>query len=89
MKRRIVLKIHGEVQGVGLRFRVKKFSQESHINGWAKNENNGMVSIIAEGEENDLHQLLHFCYNKIPNAQVEYIDVVWERPEGLEGFEIK
>lgn len=81
MKRRIILKIHGDVQGVGFRYYVKKFSQDNNIFGLAKNESDGTVSIVAEGEDIDLHHLLDFCYNGIRNVLVRAIDIVWERTQ--------
>lgn len=90
MRRRLILKIHGNVQGVGFRYGVKFFSNNHGISGWVKNENDGSVSVAAEGEDGDLHQLLDYCYNGVLNAEVIAIDVTWDREiGGFDGFEIK
>ena len=90
MPRRMILKIHGDVQGVGFRYYVKKFSQDNNIFGLAKNESDGTVSIVAEGEDIDLHHLMDFCYNGIRHALVRAVDVTWERSQNdFSDFEIK
>jgi len=84
------LKIFGSVQGVNYRYHVKAFASRFSLTGWAKNESDGSVSIVAEGTEEDLQNFLEFCYNSTSSAEVKDIKVDWEGAIGdLEKFEIR
>ena len=90
MRRRLILKIHGNVQGVGFRYNVKFFSKNHGIFGWVKNESDKSVAVVAEGDNDDLHQLLDYCYNGVLNAEIIAIDATWDRGVGdFNEFEIK
>ena len=82
MRRRLILKIYGDVQGIGFRYQVREFSKKNSINGIVKNETDGTVFICAEGEEKDLFHLLDYCHNGLRYARVENIDVRWEKARG-------
>lgn len=89
MKKRLALKIYGNVHGVGYRYSVRNFAKARDIQGWVKNNSEGTVSVVAEGEEKDLEALLDFCYNGIDFAQVQHIDRIWEeRTGGFHDFSI-
>ncbi len=79
--KRMNLKICGDVQGVFYRVRTKEKADELRLTGWVRNESDGTVSIVAEGEEAKLKELLDWCYN-IPGATVGKIDVRWEGARG-------
>lgn len=49
MKKRIVLKIYGRVQGVFFRDSTKRKAEELDLLGWVRNEAGGAVQIVAEG----------------------------------------
>ena len=55
---RITVRYEGRVQGVGFRYTAMSLAQELDVTGWVKNEFDGSVSIIAEGEESQLMNLL-------------------------------
>jgi len=55
---RITIRYEGRVQGVGFRFTVINLAQEREVTGWVKNEFDGSVSMVAEGEEAQLMALL-------------------------------
>jgi len=89
MKKRIILKIHGEVQGVFFRVQAKKRADELGLVGWVRNEPDGTVRIVAENGEDELKKLIEWCYN-IPSARVEKIDVERGKATGeFEEFAIK
>lgn len=58
MNQRITVRYEGRVQGVGFRFTVVNLAQELDVTGWIRNEFDGSVSMVAEGEENQLMALL-------------------------------
>jgi acylphosphatase len=55
---RITVRYEGHVQGVGFRYTVVRLAQEQNISGWVKNEFDGSVSLVAEGAEDQLMELL-------------------------------
>jgi len=58
MKKRLHVYYEGSVQGVGFRFTVERIASELNIVGWVKNLPDGKVELIAEGQENNLSELL-------------------------------
>jgi len=58
MPNRITVRYEGRVQGVGFRFTVVNLAQDLDVTGWVKNEFDGSVSMVAEGEEDQLMALL-------------------------------
>lgn len=89
MERRIELKIYGDVQGVFYRVQACEFAKILGLVGYVKNESDGTVKIIAEGEEKGLKKIIEKCYT-IPNARIEKIDVEWKEGNNeFSGFEIR
>lgn len=84
------MKIYGNVQGVFFRAQAVVRARELGLAGWAKNENDGIVQIVAEGSEKQLKNLIGWCYNGIKFAKVDRVDVRWEEMRGeFKSFEIK
>lgn len=55
---RITVRYEGRVQGVGFRFTAVSLAQKLAVTGRVKNEFDGSVSLVAEGEEDQLMELL-------------------------------
>jgi len=90
MQKRVVLKISGRVQGVFYRINTKEKATKLNIGGYIKNKLDGTVNIIAEGEKNNLKELVKWCYQGSPSAKVENVDEKWEKyTGGFNNFEIK
>jgi acylphosphatase len=90
MKKQVAIKIFGEVQRVGFRYFVYKKAMELGLVGWAQNEADGAVGILAEGEENDLKKLIEYCQAGPEFAKVDRVEVKWkEASGGLEEFMIR
>lgn len=58
MNQRITVRYEGRVQGVGFRYTAVRLAQELDVTGRVKNEFDGSVSLMAEGEEDQLMELL-------------------------------
>jgi acylphosphatase len=58
MLSRITVRYEGRVQGVGFRYTAVSLAQDFEVSGWVKNEFDGSVSLVAEGEEDQLMGLL-------------------------------
>ena len=90
MKKRVVLKIHGDVQGVSFRYYTQEQAQELGLTGWVQNDPEGTVSIVAEGKEEDLKKLIDWIRKGPSLAKIDKVDIGWQNFKGeLEGFEIK
>ena len=63
MKQRVTVRYEGRVQGVGFRFTVVNLARNLEVTGWVKNELDGSVSLVAEGEEDQLMALLQAIKN--------------------------
>jgi acylphosphatase len=55
---RITVRYEGCVQGVGFRYTAVSLAQDFKVSGWVKNEFDGSVSLVAEGAEDQLMELL-------------------------------
>lgn len=79
----------GKVQGVGFRATAKDFAREFPISGWVRNEPDGAVMLVIEGEEEDLDRYLdalrQAMHDRIRSEELESFEV--ER--GYTGFEIR
>jgi acylphosphatase len=76
--------ITGRVQGVGFRYFVQKRANEFNIKGWVKNERDGSVLVMAQGEEKDVETFLEHLKIGPSMARVHKVEKN-EMPE-LEDF---
>ncbi len=74
MKRSILLKISGRVQGVHFRAHTKKLADQLGLSGYAKNRDDGTVEIFAQGEEKKILQLVHSLEQGSLLSKVEGIE---------------
>lgn len=82
MQKQIVLKIYGKVQGVFFRDSSRRKARELGLVGYAKNEPDGTVQIVTEGEEGKLKEFIEWCQDGFDYAKVEKIDIKWTEPAG-------
>jgi len=88
-KARISMIIKGQVQGVFFRYETKKEAERLGLTGLVKNNNDGNVEILAEGDKNKLEELAKWCKSGPDSAQVENVEIKWQEYNGrFEGFEI-
>ena len=76
--KRLIIKIHGSVQGVCYRMYSDKKAKQMGLVGWVMNNPNGTVDIVAEGEESKLKDFLEWCNTGPDHASVDKVGVVWE-----------
>lgn len=87
MRRRVV--VHGLVQGVFFRDTVRRHAQSHGVAGWVRNNPDGTVEAVFEGEPEAVERLVAFVHEGPSGAIVERVDVVDEEDEGLSGFAIR
>ncbi|WP_336135696.1 acylphosphatase [Natronomonas amylolytica] len=81
--------VSGTVQGVYYRANTRDTARERGVDGWVKNLADGRVEAVFEGEEATVEGMVEWCHTGSPQARVEDVEVEYESPEGLDGFEIR
>jgi acylphosphatase len=86
----VLIKVMGDVQGVNFRYFARKKAKELNLTGWAKNEHDGSVTILAQGTEEALKEIVAWSGEGSPMATVKKVTAeVTEANESLKGFEVK
>jgi acylphosphatase len=81
--------VHGLVQGVFFRDTVRRHAQSRGVAGWVRNNRDGTVEAVFEGEPDAVERLVSFAHEGPSGAIVERVDVVDEEGEGLSGFSVR
>lgn len=81
--------INGRVQGVFFRLRTKEEADKLGLTGWVKNNGDGSVKVLAEGDNHKLEQLIDWCNHGPEHAKVDKVEVKWQDFIGeVKSFEI-
>lgn len=75
---RLTLTISGRVQGVFFRESAKDIAIKLKLVGRIKNNPDGTVGVVAEGEKPALEEFLVFCRRGPDHAVVEGVEGRWE-----------
>ncbi|EMA50335.1 acylphosphatase [Halococcus thailandensis] len=81
--------VSGRVQGVAYRANTRDTAREIGVDGWVPNLDDGRVEAVFEGGEESVERMVEWCYDGSPAATVENVDVEYDDPEGLSGFEVR
>ncbi len=76
--KRITIRVHGRVQRVFFRRSAQFHSLTLGLTGLARNEEDGSVTIVAEGEQEKLEHLLEWCKKGPPLANVTGVVTEWQ-----------
>lgn len=85
---RLRVVVHGRVQGVFFRDSVRRAAVACGVSGWARNNADGTVEAVFEGETDAVQAVVTVCRQGPRDARVERIDVFEESPQGLSGFRV-
>lgn len=89
MRKRVIILVSGIVQGVFFRSNTQEKAKELNLTGFVRNEPDGRVKIVAEGEEENLEKLIEWAKRGPLLARVNNIEVKYEEAKGeFEDFEI-
>jgi acylphosphatase len=90
MKQRITVRYEGRVQGVGFRYTAVSLAQNFAVSGYVKNEFDGTVSLVAEGEEDQLIELMNAVRSSQPGRHITH-ELVKRSPAtgGFTGFGVQ
>jgi acylphosphatase len=87
VRRRVV--VHGFVQGVFFRDSVRRLAERSGVSGWVRNNRDGTVEAVLEGEPESVERIVDFCRSGPRGAHVDRVDVYDEEAEGASGFSVR
>lgn len=83
MRRRFVATIHGVVQGVYFRESSRRAASLLGVAGSVRNQPDGTVRVVAEGDEATLHEFLAWLGRGPERARVDQVEVEWSDPHGV------
>ncbi|MGC9333510.1 MAG: acylphosphatase [Anaerolineae bacterium] len=87
---RLEATIDGRVQGVSFRYYTARRAREMGLTGYVRNEPDGTVTVVAEGERSDLEELLSFLRVGPRSAVVTDVAIRWYAPTGsFSRFEVR
>jgi acylphosphatase len=75
--KQVHLVVRGRVQGVFFRASAQREARSLGVTGYAKNRPDGTVELIAEGDEEVLHDFIGWTHHGPSAARVENVDVRW------------
>lgn len=82
--------VKGRVQGVSFRYYTRQQAFRLGIVGWVQNNPDGTVEVMAQGNREQLEELLDFLHVGSPAARVTDLDVQWNpAAEPLNHFSIR
>jgi acylphosphatase len=81
--------VGGDVQGVFFRDSCKRVAQEAGVAGWARNNPDGRVEVILEGDRAAVERVTEWCREGPRTAYVDSVEVQEEEPKGETGFSIR
>ncbi|MUV86858.1 acylphosphatase [Natronomonas sp. CBA1123] len=81
--------VTGKVQGVYYRATTRDTATEVGVDGWVRNLDDGRVEAVFEGETAAVEEMIEWCHTGSPRARVDDLEVEYEDPEGLTGFEVR
>ena len=69
--------ISGRVQGVFFRMETKRAADRFGVAGWVKNQRDGTVEAMFEGDQDKVDAVLEWCNEGPPSAMVTDVNVEW------------
>lgn len=74
--------VRGRVQGVYFRASAQREARRLGLTGWVANRPDGSVELVAEGEEDQVKDLLAWTQHGPSTARVEKVDTRWRSYTG-------
>ena len=81
--------VRGDVQGVGFRYFVQSKANQLGLRGWVRNNDDGTVELVAEGDRAQLEELARALEAGPRMARVDRVETQWSTATGkLQGFDL-
>lgn len=74
--------VSGKVQGVFFRAETQQTAVQYDVFGWVKNNRDGTVEALFEGDEDDVKAVIEWCRQGPPHSRVKDLNVVYEDCSG-------
>jgi len=75
--KQVQLFVRGRVQGVFFRASAQREAKRLGLTGWVRNRPDGGVELLAEGEEEQIKDLIGWASRGPSAARVERVDTRW------------
>jgi acylphosphatase len=85
---RMIAMVDGRVQGVGFRYETRRVARALGLAGSATNLPDGRVRVEAQGPREACAELSRWLSSPRAPGQVRAVDVTWETPRDLHGFDV-
>jgi acylphosphatase len=83
---RMTARLRGRVQGVGLRWFVRRTARNLGLTGHAVNLADGTVEVVAEGSRDSCEGLVDILRGRGTPGRVDQVVVEWSEATGVLGF---
>lgn len=70
-----LLRIHGQVQGVGYRESMRREAERLHLSGWVRNRRDGTVEALVCGEANQVERIVEWVKQGPRFAIVDRVEI--------------
>ena len=88
--KRIHIFVIGRVQGIFFRQSTRVIAIKNNVNGWVRNLDDGRVEIVAEGEKQNIDNLVNWCKTGPANSRVDEFELLDENyTDEFENFEVR
>ena len=77
---RAEVRVTGRVQGVWFRQSTKNTANQHRVSGWCRNNPDGSVEFVFEGEKSAVKSVIEWCKNGPELAHVDELRIKWEKP---------
>ncbi|MFZ5898811.1 MAG: acylphosphatase [Bacillota bacterium] len=78
------VRITGKVQGVYFRWATQQEAQKHGLTGWVRNNPDGSVSALFEGEQGQIAEMIKWCHSGPPAARVDKVEATYKPAEDHE-----
>jgi acylphosphatase len=85
----IILKVKGNVQGIGFRQNIKAAADDRSIAGYAQNQKDGTVEIAMQGGERQVNEIIEMINMSPAYTDAEEVEVRKEDFPAFNEFAIK
>ena len=87
---RVRITVFGDVQAVGFRFSCIEVARDLGLTGWVRNNPDGSVEVVAEGEREKLENLSSWASKGPPLSKIGRVEKKWQEATGeFSAFEVK
>ena len=78
----------GRVQGVYFRGTCRAVARGLGVRGWVSNRGDGTVELVAEGSRESVGELIAWCREGPPLADIRGVEITDETPAGERDFRV-